>query len=229
MGRIARIVIPNYPHHVTNRGNRGDPVFFTTEDKERYLSLFLEFSRRWGLDIGAYCLMDNHVHFMAVPRHADSLARTMGVTQMRYAQLVNKHQGWRGHLWASRFFSTPLDSNHFQAAVRYIELNPVRAGLVERAEDYYWSSARAHIQRQNNLLLSKDALFGLEDLVGDWSNWLSEGNTDTELEMLRKCTRTGRPCGSKSFVSIVKKVTGRDPMKATGEQKKKEAGPPDLG
>jgi len=154
--------------------------------------------------------MDNHVHFMAVPRYHDSMARTIGITQMRHTQSVNRKQGWKGHLWTSRFYSTPLDQAHFVAAVRYIELNPVRAKMVDRADEYHWSSARAHVHRIHDPLLSAGALFGLDEEIDNWASFLSQADTDKDLKTLRECTMSGRPCGSETFVDIVEKKTGRD-------------------
>lgn len=213
MVRLARVVIPDFPHHVTDRGNRGNSVFFSDMDRERYLDMLLNYSRKRGLEVSAYCLMDNHIHIIAVPRQVDSLARTIGPTHMRHAQLMNKANGWRGHLWSDRFFSTPMDHNHFVAAVRYVESNPVRAKLVDRAESYKWSSARAHVFGERNPLLSKSALFGLEEEVGDWSHWLAEANIEKRIERLRECTRTGYPCGSDQFIQFTSRSTGRDFVK----------------
>jgi putative transposase len=143
------------------------------------------------------------------------LARVIGVTGMMHTQAVNRERGWKGHLWAERFFSTPMDQNHFLAAVPYVELNPVRAAMVDRAEEYQWSSARAHVLGENDPLLAPDALFGLEDQVGDWSQWLEETNDRKKMANLRECTRTGRPCGSDTFLKIVSRMTGRNVMKRT--------------
>ncbi len=213
MVRLARIVIPDFPHHVTDRGNWGEPVFFSDHDRERYLEYFKKYADKGGLEIGAYCLMDNHIHFIAVPRKEDSLARVIGVAHMRHAQLVNKDRGWKGHLWANRFFSTPLDQNHFVAAVRYVERNPVRAAMVGRAEEYRWSSARAHALGIPDPMLSNDALFGLENQVGDWSQWLTQADDRKMISHLRECTGTGRACGSDAFSKIVGRMIGRDVMK----------------
>lgn len=210
MVRSARIVIQDFPHHVTDRGNRGCSVFFSDGDREQYLEFLLHYSRKRGLEIGAYCLMNNHVHFVAVPRRYDALARTIGPTHMRHAQKINKANGWRGHLWCDRFFSTPMDHDHFVAAVRYVESNPVRAGLVERAEDYKWSSAKTHVFGEQDALLSDAALFGLEQEVGDWSRWLGEVDDVKQIKRLKQSTRTGYPCGAESFVRLIGRSTGRD-------------------
>lgn len=209
MARFARVVLPDFPHHVTQRGNRGEAVFYTNEDRECYIELLAKNARRWDLEIGAYCLMNNHVHFIAVPRNKDSLAKVMGVTHMMHSRAVNRQRGWKGHLWAERFYSTPLDHSHFLAAVPYVELNPVRAAMHRRAEDYKWSSARAHIDGIEDSLLSNDALFGLDRQVDDWALWLSQVDDRKKIDNLRKCTMTGRPCGSDEFIRNVERMTNR--------------------
>ncbi len=210
MVRTSRIVIPDTPHHVTHRGNRREPVFFSQDDLELYLSLCLKYFCMHRLKISAYCLMKNHVHFIAVPQYEQSLSKAIGITQMRYSQLLNKKNGWTGHLWSNRFISTPLDWDHFRAAVRYSERNPVRARIVLRAEEYRWSSARSHVFGEKDPLLSREALFGLDEEVGDWSAWLNDDDDIEEIDRLRDSTKTGRPCGSASFLETVETRTGRN-------------------
>jgi len=159
MARLARVVIADYPYHVTHRGNRQADVFFDREDRDAYRKWLSEYGAKSGLDIWAYCLMANHVHLIAVPRRTDSLARGIGRAHFRYARWVNWRQGWSGHLWANRFHSTALDVMHLWAAVKYVELNPVRAGIVARAEDYEWSSARAHVLGEKDELLAEGRPF----------------------------------------------------------------------
>ena len=173
MARLARTVAVGFPYHVTHRGNRREDIFFRDEDRRRYLELLRQYSAANGLQIWAYCLMTNHVHLLAVPGGPDALARGVGLTHRRHAQAINIAQGWTGHLWEHRFYSTALDEAHLWAAVKYIETNPVRAGLVGRAEEYGWSSARAHALGEADPLLSAGRPFSragrggrLADLVG---------------------------------------------------------------
>ncbi len=210
MSRFARVVAPGFPHHLTHRGNRGSDVFFTEEDRERYLQWLREYCEAFGAEIWAYCLMSNHVHLIVVPRHADSLARAVGKTHMRYARSVNRQQGWSGHLWANRFYSAPLDTEHLWHAVRYVEQNPVQAGLCDRAEDYAWSSARAHALGHVDHLLSADSPFPDPMLVGDWSHWLAESLEQEAVRTIQRSTSTGRPCGSQSFVEGLERLLGRN-------------------
>lgn len=127
MARLARVVAPGFPHHVTQRGNRRQLVFFADEDYRTYLRLLQEQSLRWGLDVWAYCLMTNHVHLVAVPEQPESLARCLAKVHGRYAKRINARMGWRGYLWQARFGSSAMDNAHTLAAVRYVEQNKNQA------------------------------------------------------------------------------------------------------
>jgi len=132
MPRTARIVIPGCPHHVTQRGNNRQPVFFTDADHEHYLELLCEQSERFGLAVEAYCLMPNHVHLIATPEREDSLAKAVGRTNLYYTRHIHALHGRCGHLWQDRFFSSALDDEYFWNVLIYVERNPVRAKLVRR-------------------------------------------------------------------------------------------------
>ena len=209
MPRMARVVIPGIAHHVTQRGNRGQEVFFTDGDRQRYLQLLLEYSTKHGLRIVAYCLMTNHVHLVCVPAAADSLAGAMKPVNLRYAQHVNWTQGFGGHVWQGRFFSCPLDDPHLWASIRYVERNPVRARLVRKAESYPWSSAAAHCGRRSDPLLCPLAATAGAPAASDWPAWLAEGDDAEILETLRLHTRTGRPAGDRGFVTGIEALVGR--------------------
>jgi putative transposase len=142
---MARLVIPGYPHHVTQRGNRRQQTFFEKDDYLAYVELISKFKEKAAVDIWAYCLMPNHVHLIVVPEHKQSLATLFGITHHRYARRVNSMHGWRGHLWQERFHSFVMDEEYLLTAVRYVELNPVRAGVCGHAEEWRWSSANAHL------------------------------------------------------------------------------------
>jgi len=144
MARIARVVAPGYPHHVTQRGNRRQRTFFGAADYRAYLALMAEWCASQKVRILAYCLMPNHVHLVAVPREARGLARAIGGAHRRYTRRINFRKRWRGYLWQGRFGSCVMDRKHCLAAARYIERNPVRAGLVTRAWKWPWSSAAAN-------------------------------------------------------------------------------------
>lgn len=198
------------PHHITQRGNRREDIFFTEEDREAYLSWLKEYCEKFGVEILAYCLMTNHIHLVDVPSADDGLQRVLKPLHMRYAQRINRSRGWKGHLWQGRFFSSPLDEAYLWAAVRYVECNPVRAGMVSRAEDYRWSSAAAHCGKQLDSLL--DLASGLSrkfSEIEDWSAWLAEGDETEELQMLRRNVEKGLPCGSDGFVQKLGRQVGR--------------------
>jgi putative transposase len=138
MARLARIVVPGLPHHVTARGNRREPIFFEDGDQEIYLDLLAEQMRKARVSVWAYCLMPNHIHLIACPTTADGLALALGAAHRRWANFVNARGRWRGHLFDGRFASVAMDEAHLWAAIRYVALNPVRARLTTRAPDWPW-------------------------------------------------------------------------------------------
>jgi putative transposase len=205
---MARVVVPDIAHHVTQRGNRRGDVFFSDDDRRRFLSLLREYSQDCGLELLAYCLMTNHLHLVVVPEHENSLARVLKPVNLCYAQYVNRTQGWCGRLWQERFYSCPMDPGHTLVAVRYVERNPVRAGLVPGAEDYPWSSAAGHTGRKVDSLLSdrQSLLSGIDN----WSDWLKADDDIERVSRLKLYTRTGRPLGSETFTEQVELKTGRE-------------------
>jgi putative transposase len=204
---MARAVVPGIPHHVTQRGDRREPVFLAKSDFRRYLNLLRDYSGPRGLGIAAYCLMPNHVHLVVLPKDEDSLASVLKPVHARYAQYVNWAHGMTGRRWQGRYFSCPTDGVHTAAAIRYIETNPVRGKLVERAEQYRWSSAAAHAGLRRDDVLSLDAHEYAD--VEDWLTWLRGQEDDEATGSLRLHTRTGRPLGDGSFVAAVEEKIGR--------------------
>ncbi len=198
MARLARVVVPGLPHHVTQRGNRRQRTFFGEDDYRAYKALLAAHCAKAGVALWAYCLMPNHVHLIAVPEAADSLRRAFAETHRRYTRRVNLREDWRGYLWQGRFASFPLDEAHLHAAVRYVELNPARAGLAETAEAWPWSSAAAHLAGADDDLVSVAPLL---ERVPDWRAYLAAGLATSERETLRRHERTGRPLGSEAFVA----------------------------
>jgi Transposase and inactivated derivatives len=162
--RTARAVAKNYPHHVTQTGNYQQPVFEDENDYRQYLFWLKDCSQKYDLKIWAYCLMTNHVHYVCIPSNENSLSKTFNALHMRYSQYFNRK---KGYLWQGRFFSCILDETHTFTAIRYIENNPVRAGIVKTPEAYQWSSARTHINRGEDAILSNDCY--LEESIKDWS------------------------------------------------------------
>lgn len=182
-------------------------VFEDDGDRQRYVQWLLQFSDRYGTAFWAYCLMSNHVHFVAIPKKKDSLARTFNSAHMRYTQYANAKHDRTGHLWQARYFSCVLDEAHLWEAVRYIELNPVRAGLVKRAEEHPWSSARARVQGTPDPLLSGDC--PLFEGPSEWKDYLRQVQDPEVIKSLRSSTRTGRPFGPKEFVALMERILGR--------------------
>jgi putative transposase len=145
MARIARVVAPGLPHHITQRGNRRQQTFFQDEDYQSYIQLMAKWCARFQVEVWAYCLMPNHMHMIAAPQSEEGSRHAIGEAHRRYTRQINFREGWRGHLWQGRFSSFPMDESYLLAAARYIEINPVRAKLVNRPEAYKWSSAIAHL------------------------------------------------------------------------------------
>lgn len=206
MSRISRVVIPGQPHHVVQRGNRRQQVFFCDQDQLFYIRLLKKYGDQGGLSYWAYCLMPNHVHLIAVPKTPDSLAEVMAVANWRYALATNLREDWRGCLWQGRFYSYPLDHFHLLAAVRYIERNPVRAGIVRHPADYPWSSAPSHIHKIPDKLILKSEL---TEEISDWASFINQEESEENVKRLRSHLNTGRPLGSDDFIDKLEILTGR--------------------
>jgi len=147
--RFARVVVPGCPHHITQRGNARRDVFFTGSDRRVYLGLLKQYAQEYALEVLGYCLMTNHVHLIVIPGTSTSPGKTLREINMRYAQYRNAIERASGHLWQGRFYSCPIDPARLGTVMRYVEPNPVRAGLVAGAEQYDWSSAGAHLGRRD--------------------------------------------------------------------------------
>ncbi|MBI4063536.1 MAG: transposase [Elusimicrobia bacterium] len=199
--------MPDLPHHVTQRGNNKENVFLDDQDRRFYLGGLKECSQKFGLKIWAYCLMTNHVHFIVVPENQNSIAKTMASLHATYALYFNAKAKRSGHLWQGRFFSSVLDEQYTYAAVRYVERNPVRAGLVIKAEEYFWSSAKAHISKIPNPILSYCPL--LEE-IPNWSDYLTDEEDARFLSGIRHATHRGRPTGKEEFISRMEQVLQKD-------------------
>jgi putative transposase len=208
--RIARFVCPGLPHHVTQRGNHRAQVFFSDADHQTYLALLREYTTDHQVAVLAYCLMPNHVHLVVVPAAKESLPRSLRHVHVRYAQRLNRQRDWKGHLWQGRYFASVLDERHCWAAIRYVERNPVRAGMVATAESYPWSSAGAHCGLRKDTLLTTEPYWQRQfEAIGNWSAWLAEGNETQELSILRKNVTKGLPCGSEEFITRLESASGR--------------------
>ena len=200
MPRIARIVAVGLPHHITQRGNFRQNVFEDDEDRWKYLNWIQEYSNKYKLSTLAYCLMPNHIHFIAIPSREDSFARTFNTAHMRYAQYANRKMQRTGHLWQGRFFSCVLDEQHLMAAARYIERNPVRAKLVDKPWQWKWSSAAAHTQKGKSLI-SLENIFAYIDLrSSEWEGYIVSEEDKDIVKSIKKHTHVGRPLGSSQFL-----------------------------
>lgn len=206
MARMARLVVPGHPHHVTQRGVRRLDVFLQEDDYRTYLELLGRWCRAAGTQVWAYCLMPNHVHLILVPSSEDGLRAALGETHRRYTSHINDREDWRGHLWQERFHSFVMDEDHLLACARYVELNPVRARLVKKPEHWPWSSARAHLDGANNGLISIKPLLSR---VSDWRTFLDGGLGKDALERIRHHAGTGHPLGSDRYLSKLNRQLGR--------------------
>ena len=206
MARLARLVIPGMPHHVTQRGNRRQQTFFNDGDYAAYVELLADWCHEEGVEIWSYCLMPNHIHLIAVPKTETSLRRGIGEAHRRYTRRINFREQWRGYLWQGRFASFVMDEPYLLAAARYVELNPARARLVPRAEDWPWSSARPHLSGRDDRLVMVAPLLAM---VPDWTAFVNSALPEEELRELRSHNRTGRPLGSTSFLDRLEGMVGR--------------------
>jgi putative transposase len=221
MARMARLVVPGFPHHVTQRGVRQMDVFVGEGDFRAYLSLVKESCSAAGTQVWAYCLMTNHVHLLMVPSTEDGLRAALGEAHRRYTRMVNFRDNCRGHLWQERFHSFVMDDKRALICARYIELNPVRAGMVAKPEDYTWSSAAAHLSGKDDSLVRVEPLLSR---IPDWRVFLEGGVEDAEQKRLRQHSNTGRPLGSEEWISELETQTGRHLKPVSpGRPKKKEA------
>lgn len=211
MPRLARLVFPGLPHHVTQRGNRRRRTFFSDADCRLYLRLLGRRCAASATAVWAWCLMPNHVHLILVPSREDGLGAALGPAHARYASLINARQGWSGHFWQGRFGSFVMDEVHLLACARYVELNPVRAGLVATAGEWLWSSARAHLGRGGR---GGDGLTDAAALLERWPDWQAvlDGGLDPGLrDAIRAREHSGRPLGEAGFLAALAD-SGRGPV-----------------
>jgi len=206
MARLARVVIPGHPHHVTQRGNGRARTFFEDGDYALYRDLLAENCKAAGVEVWAWCLMPNHVHLILVPSDPDGLRRALARVHRSYAGTIQARRKRTGHFWQGRFGAVAMDEQHLAAALRYVSLNPVRARLVQRAQDWRWSSTRAHLRGKDDGLTS---LAPIRDRFPDFADLLA---TEPEADLfgaLRAAESIGRPLGDNRFVARIERQTGR--------------------
>jgi putative transposase len=210
MARFARVVVPGIPHHVTQRGNDRQDVFFCDDDRRMYLTILRDHCRRQGVSVLAWCLMTNHVHFVVLPEHENSLAAAFGRTHNEYARWLHVRQRGIGHLWQNRFHSCPLEGRHLWDAVLYVEMNPVRAGMAQEATHWRWSSAAAHVTAEDPWRLTDLGWWHANAEPGWWPRVLASGFQQAQVQMrIREATQTGRPLGSDEFVKQIECAVAR--------------------
>src|SRR4051812_20463821 len=207
MVRLPRLVLPGLPYHVTQRGNRREQTFFEDDDYVRYRELLAEAAAKAGAEVWAYCLMPNHVHVIVTPADADGLRRTFADAHRRYTGFINARHRWTGHLWQGRFGAVGMDEGHLGHAMRYVSLNPVRARVVDRAEDWPWSSAQAHLAGKDDELV---AVAPALERYGDFRAFLGVPAAEADAwRELRRSETSGRPLGSAAWVQQLETSTGR--------------------
>jgi putative transposase len=199
MPRIARIIAAGYPHHITQRGNNRATVFFDDEDRLTYLKLLSGFTRKYQISIWAYCLMNNHIHLLAVPETETALAPGIGLTNLMYTQYLNRKFKLSGRIWQNRFFSCVVENDAYLWSVaRYIERNPLKAALAATAELYRWSSAKAHITGADDPLLDATSWLSPKEQSA-YAEFVRDEDEETD-NAIRRATRTGRPYGTDQFI-----------------------------
>ncbi|MEO5922728.1 MAG: transposase [Bryobacteraceae bacterium] len=208
MPRFARVVVPECAHHITQRGNARRDVFYTTPDRMVYLHLLREYSKHYGVRILGYCLMTNHVHLVAIPTRSDSLAKAMREVHGRYARYRNTLDRQSGHLWQNRYFSCAVEERALGSVMRYVELNPVRAGIVASAADYVWSSAATHLGGPDALGLVAMGDSSVGWAADEWAEILRQGEDDADA--IRQARYSGRPFGSDGFITGLEHTLCRD-------------------
>lgn len=208
MSRRHRIVVAGKPHHVIQRGNRRQQVFFYPGDKSLYLKLLKEQVDKHGVEVWAYCLMDNHVHLVLVPKEVEGFSKAVAETNRSFTCKINKRYGWKGYLWQGRFISFVMDDLYLARTMRYVENNPVRAQMVGKAWDYPWSSARKHATDQDDALLSECPLV---ESKSKWCDFLMNSESEEILDKIRKRNLSGLPLGDKGFIEKMAEDHGLNP------------------
>lgn len=226
MARLSRIVVPGCPHHVTARGNRREPIFFEDGDREIYCDILAEQMHKAEVCVWAYCLMPNHVHLVLCPGDADGLARALGAAHKKWANFINGRGRWRGRLFDGRFASVAMDESHAISAVRYVALNPVRARLTTRAEDWKWSSVRAHLAGEDDGLVSVAPVL---ERVKNFAALIAGDADEAGFAQLRAAAQTGRPLGNAEFIAGLERLLGRPiARRAPGRRAKENPDQPKL-
>jgi len=222
MARQARIIVPNSPHHISQRGNRGESIFFEKEDFSNYLELIQKNLNDFKIDLLSFCLLPNQIHLLMEPKHKDDLSRCIGETNRQYTRYINQKKNWTGHLFQNRFFSYAMDDQHALRAARFIETLPVTAKITEKPQNYLWSSAKYRIKTIENSPIKPFNMFHLDQ---NWEDFLGRIMDTEELKKIQTHLQTGRPRGNTLFLDTVEQQIGRPvrPQKRGRKPKKKVA------
>jgi putative transposase len=206
MARLARVVLPGHPHLVTQRGNGGARTFFGDHDYALYRELLAAQCQAASVEVWAWCLMPNHVHLILVPSDKDGLRRALAKLHRAYAGTIQARRKRTGHFWQGRFGAVVMDEDYLAVALRYVALNPVRTRLVDRAQDWRWSSTRAQLRGRDDGLT---ALKPIRDRFPRFADLLATETDPEQVERLRAAESIGRPLGSDRFLARLERFTGR--------------------
>jgi putative transposase len=206
MARLARLVVPGLPHHVTQRGNGRQKVFFGEDDYRLYRDLLAAHCREAGVACWAYVLMPNHIHAILVPDDEDGLRAALAPTHRRYAGLVNARRRRTGHFWQGRYGAAVMDEEHLAAAFRYILRNPVTAGLAATPEAWRWSSAGAYLKGLDDGLTETAAM---RSRFPAMRALLTDDAMALDALVVRDDETIGRPRGDDRFLRKLERKTGR--------------------
>lgn len=230
MPRASRIVLPHYPHHVVQRGHNRQAVFACDDDYFYYLDNLAEWKEAYACRVYAFCLMTNHVHLVVDPgEDPESLGRLMKRVAGRQTRFVNRLEGRSGTLWEGRFRSSPIDSNSYLlACCRYVEMNPVAAGMCVDPAAYRWSSCASKVGVKATAWLDFDPLYqGLADGESErqqrYRSFLQETVTEREREVILRAVQRGQLTGGTAFVDeIEERLDRRIEMRGPGRPRKTE-------
>lgn len=206
MARQARIVIPNTPHHIMQRGINGAPVFFKKEHFQSYLTLLEEHFQKSDIDLLGYCLLPNQIHLIVLPQEEKTLARIIGEIHRLYTKRVNEEQNREGPLFQNRFFSYACDEQNSLRAARFVETLPITAKITDSPEKYLWSSAKYRIKMLDHPILKPFRSF---HSLHNWKDYLDRPMDPVELKSIQTHLQTGRPRGSDIFLDNIEEKIGR--------------------
>lgn len=215
MARLPRLTIPGYPHHIIQRGNNRQPIFVDVADREHMLALLAEYAQQFKVAIHAYVLMDNHLHLLATPETAEGLPSLMQAVGRRYVRHFNDRHGRTGTLWEGRYRSTVIETERYLlACMVYIDLNPVRAGLVAQANDFPWSSHGHYIGQRSDKRVTPHALWwtlGNTPFAREaaYAEMVHAGIGTGQTTALTDATLRGWALGGEGFVADLQKLTAR--------------------